>query len=145
MRWGIHPKILALLRRYRAMAIALSRRILGADGGAPAVAPVSPPAIAVAAMSPLPDEMLVRDRRSSGRWKVLGPAAVILVAATIGGTLYFRSRQATTRLTEKDTIVLSDFDNKTGDSVFDDTLKQGLSVQLEQSPFLDLLSERKGQ
>jgi serine/threonine protein kinase len=76
-------------------------------------------------------------------WKVLVPAALILVAAAIGGTLYFRSRQATTRLTDKDTIVLSDFDNKTGDSVFDDTLKQGLSVQLEQSPFLALVSERK--
>ena len=48
-----------------------------------------------------------------------------------------------TRLTDKDTIVLSDFNNKTGDSVFDDTLKQGLSVQLEQSPFLALVSERK--
>jgi tetratricopeptide (TPR) repeat protein len=46
-------------------------------------------------------------------------------------------------LTNKDTIVLSDFDNKTNDSVFDDTLKQGLSVQLEQSPFLNLLSDRK--
>jgi len=77
------------------------------------------------------------------RWKVLVPAALILVAAAIGGTLYFRSRQATTRLTDKDTIVLSDFDNKTGDSVFDDTLKQGLSVQLEQSPFLALVSDRK--
>ena len=76
-------------------------------------------------------------------WKVLVPAALILVASAIGGTLYFRSRQTTTRLTDKDTIVLSDFNNKTGDSVFDDTLKQGLSVQLEQSPFLDLLSERK--
>jgi hypothetical protein len=68
---------------------------------------------------------------------------VIILAAAIGGTFYFRSRQATTRLTDKDTIVLSVFDNKTGDSVFDDTLKQGLSVQLEQSPFLDLLSDRK--
>ena len=77
------------------------------------------------------------------RWKVLAPAALILVAAAIGGTLYFRSRQAMARLTDKDTIVLSDFDNKTGDSVFDDTLKQGLSVQLEQSPFLALVSERK--
>jgi len=76
-------------------------------------------------------------------WKALVPAALILVAAAIGGTLYFRSRQATTRLTDKDTIVLSDFDNKTDDSVFDDTLKQGLSVQLEQSPFLGLVSERK--
>ncbi|MGD0921693.1 MAG: winged helix-turn-helix domain-containing protein [Terriglobia bacterium] len=76
-------------------------------------------------------------------WKVLVPAAVILVAAAIGGTLYFRSRQTATRLTDKDTIVLSDFDNKTGDAVFDDALKQGLSVQLEQSPFLDPLSDRK--
>ena len=77
------------------------------------------------------------------RWKVLVPAVLILVAAAIGGTLYFRSRQAMARLTDKDTIVLSDFDNKTGDSLFDDTLKQGLSVQLEQSPFLALVSDRK--
>jgi tetratricopeptide (TPR) repeat protein len=76
-------------------------------------------------------------------WKVLVPAALMLVAAAIGGTFYFRSRQAMTRLTEKDTIVLSDFDNKTGDAVFDDTLKQGLSVQLEQSPFLALVSDGK--
>ena len=75
-------------------------------------------------------------------WKAVVPAAVILVAV-IAAAFYFRSRQGTTRLIEKDTIVLSDFDNKTGDSVFDDTLKQGLSIQLEQSPFLDLVSERK--
>ena len=76
-------------------------------------------------------------------WKALVPAALILVAAAVGGTLYFRSRQAMIPLTDKDTIVLSDFDNKTGDTVFDDTLKQGLSVQLEQSPFLALISEDK--
>jgi tetratricopeptide (TPR) repeat protein len=76
------------------------------------------------------------------RWKVLVPATLMLVAAAIGGTLYFRSRQAMA-LTDKDTIVLSDFDNKTGDAVFDDTLKQGLSVQLEQSPFLALVSDTK--
>jgi serine/threonine protein kinase len=76
-------------------------------------------------------------------WKVLVPAALMLVAAAIGGTLWFRSRHTTSRLTDKDTIVLSDFTNKTGDSVFDDTLKQGLSVQLEQSPFLALVSERR--
>ncbi len=75
--------------------------------------------------------------------RILVPAVLILVAVAIGGTLYFRSRQTATRLTDKDTIVLSDFDNKTGDAVFDDTLKQGLSVQLEQSPFLDLVSEDK--
>jgi len=76
-------------------------------------------------------------------WKVLVPAALMLVATAIGGTLYFRSRQAMARLTDKDTVVLSDFDNKAGDSVFDDTLKQGLSVQLEQSPFLALVSEQR--
>ena len=107
----------------------------------PPVAPVSSPAIAVAAMSPSPGETAARDRRYSRRWKVLVPAAAILIAAAIGGTFYYRSRQVMTRLTDKDTLVLSDFDNKTGDSVFDDTLKQGLSVQLEQSPFLALLSE----
>jgi DNA-binding winged helix-turn-helix (wHTH) protein/tetratricopeptide (TPR) repeat protein len=75
--------------------------------------------------------------------KVLVPIAVLLVAAAITGTLYFRSHPTTPRLTDKDTIILSDFDNRTGDPVFDDTLKQGLSVQLEQSPFLGLISERK--
>jgi len=97
----------------------------------------------VAAMSPSPGETAARDRRYSRRWKVLVPVALMLVAAAIGGTLYFRSRQAKARLTDKDTIVLSDFDNKTGDAVFDDTLKQGLSVQLEQSPFLAPLSDRR--
>ena len=80
---------------------------------------------------------------TSGRlWKILIPAAAILIAA-IGGWLYFRSHQTATALTEKDTIVLADFDNKTGDTVFDDTLKQGLFVQLEQSPFLELVSDNK--
>jgi len=80
-------------------------------------------------------------------WKILIPAAAILVAA-IGGVLYFRWQTAAkypaaAALTEKDTIVLADFDNKTGDALFDDTLKQGLSVQLQQSPFLDLVSDNK--
>jgi tetratricopeptide (TPR) repeat protein len=79
--------------------------------------------------------------RAAKIWQVAVP--VLLVALLLAGGLYFRSHQQSNRLTEKDTIVLSDFDNKTGDAVFDDTLKQGLSVQLEQSPFLDLLSERK--
>jgi len=116
---------------------------VGAQGSAPTVAPVSPPAISIPAMSPSPPMGAVREPPLRKRWEVLVPAVVILVAAAIGGTFYFRSRQTTARLTEKDTIVLSDFTNKTGDSVFDDTLKQGLSVQLEQTPFLALLSEDK--
>ncbi len=81
-------------------------------------------------------------------WKVLVPAAVILVAAAIGGAFYLRSRSATpvtkaTPLTEKDTVVLADFTNSTGDPVFDGTLKQALAVDLEQSPFLNILSDRR--
>jgi tetratricopeptide (TPR) repeat protein len=67
---------------------------------------------------------------------------VLLAAVLAAGGLYYRSRQAKP-LTEKDSIVLADFTNTTGDSVFDDTLKQGLSVQLEQSPFLNLVSDRR--
>ena len=68
------------------------------------------------------------------------PIAAALLAFVTGGYFYFHR---TPKLTDKDTIVLSDFDNKTGDAVFDDTLKQGLSVQLEQSPFLSLISDRR--
>jgi DNA-binding winged helix-turn-helix (wHTH) protein/tetratricopeptide (TPR) repeat protein len=137
-----HPRFIETLPRHGYRFIA-PVKAMGAQGTAPAASPVSSPAIAVTAMPPSPDETAARDRRDSGNWKVLVPATVVLVAAAIGGTLYFRSRQTTTRLTDKDTIVLSDFDNKTGDAVFDDTLKQGLSVQLEQSPFLALVSDRK--
>jgi tetratricopeptide (TPR) repeat protein len=75
------------------------------------------------------------------RWAAVTGATVLVIGLAVGGWLFF-SRKAHA-LTDKDTIVLSDFDNKTGDPVFDDTLKQGLSVQLEQSPFLALVSERR--
>jgi len=73
-------------------------------------------------------------------WKVLVPAALVVAALAAGGYFYLHP---TPKLTDKDSIVLGDFTNTTGDAVFDDTLKQGLSVQLEQSPFLDLISERR--
>src|SRR6266404_5977115 len=74
-------------------------------------------------------------------WKLLVPAAaaVVLIA---GGALWLNGRRATA-LSEKDTIVLADFENKTGDAVFDETLKQALAVDLDQSPFLNILSDRK--
>jgi DNA-binding winged helix-turn-helix (wHTH) protein/tetratricopeptide (TPR) repeat protein len=67
-------------------------------------------------------------------------AAIVVLAVGIAGGVLWRTRQAR-RLTEKDTIVLGDFANSTGDAVFDGTLREGLSVQLHQSPFLSLLSE----
>jgi len=82
------------------------------------------------------------------RLAALGAAAGLVVLVLSGVTAWslshreFASRRT---LTDKDTIVLADFDNKTGDSVFDDTLRQGLSVELQQSPFLTLISDRKVQ
>jgi tetratricopeptide (TPR) repeat protein/predicted Ser/Thr protein kinase len=75
-------------------------------------------------------------------WKLLVPVALVVVAGLIAGVFYFRSRPAAP-LTEKDSVVLADFENKTGDPVFDDALKQALVVQLGQSPFLNILSDRK--
>jgi eukaryotic-like serine/threonine-protein kinase len=87
-------------------------------------------------------------RGRSKLWRILLPAAVVLIAVLVAAGVYLRSRPGTnaakaTALTEKDTVVLADFDNKTGDAVFDDALKQALAVQLGQSPFLNILSERR--
>jgi len=95
--------------------------------------------IAAVTEAPLPAGL---EAKKNNLWKVAVPAAVLLLAALIAGWLFYPWRQVRT-LTDKDTIVLADIDNKTGDPVFDDTLKQGLSVQLEQSPFLALVSERR--
>lgn len=79
--------------------------------------------------------------RKSVRWEVAIGATVLAVGLAVGGWLFF-SRTAHA-LTDKDTIVLADFANTTGDPVFDGTLRQGLSSQLEQSPFLNLLSDQR--
>jgi len=74
------------------------------------------------------------------RWKIA--VAIAVVTTAIAAAAYFFARR-TPALTEKDTIVISDFSNSTGDPVFDDALKQGLAVQLAQSPFLAILSDEK--
>jgi serine/threonine protein kinase/tetratricopeptide (TPR) repeat protein len=81
-------------------------------------------------------------KTSAGRWKVILPAAATVLGLSIAGFFFF---PRTPRLTDKDTIVLADFANSTGDPVFDGTLRQGLAVQLEQSPFLSLVSEDRVQ
>jgi hypothetical protein len=68
--------------------------------------------------------------------------ALVVLAGVVGVGLYFRSRKAQA-LTEKDTIVLADFVNTTGDPVFDGTLRQALATDLEQSPFINILSDDK--
>jgi tetratricopeptide (TPR) repeat protein len=105
-----------------------------ASGSSPALAPsLSSSAMKVADVPAAAERTL---------WKILVPTAVVIFAVLIGSGLYLRSRPAPA-LTEKDTVVLAAFDNETGDAVFDDALKQALAVQLSQSPFLNILSERK--
>src|SRR6202142_1678358 len=80
------------------------------------------------------------------RLKFGGYILATALAALVAGGLYLRSRSArptATPLTEEDTIVLADFTNSTRDPVFDGTLKQALAVDLEQSPFLNILSDSK--
>jgi serine/threonine protein kinase/tetratricopeptide (TPR) repeat protein len=80
-------------------------------------------------------------RTSRVKWPLMIGAALVLLLLGIGGWLYFtRHAQA---LTDKDTIVLAEFANSTGDPVFDGTLRQGLSAQLDQSPFLSLISDER--
>ncbi len=79
--------------------------------------------------------------RKSIHWPAATGAAILIVALAVGGWLFF-SRKAHA-LTDKDTIVLADFTNTTGDTMFDGTLRQGLSVELEQSPFLSIISDQR--
>jgi len=78
--------------------------------------------------------------RPARHWKAIAAAAFAVLILVAGGYFYLHR---TPQLTEKDTIVLADFENKTGDPVFDDTLRQGLIVQLQQSPYLNLISDQK--
>ncbi len=109
------------------------------------VEPVS--ASSVAAASPAPTTLAgqasavsaVPAKARAVKWPILAGVAVVAVVLGVGAWLYFaRKAQA---LTERDTIVLSDFTNTTGDAIFDDTLKTALNVSLRQSPFLNVLSD----
>jgi tetratricopeptide (TPR) repeat protein/predicted Ser/Thr protein kinase len=75
------------------------------------------------------------------KWGV-GISLAVLLAIFAAAALYYHFRQRRV-LTEKDTVVLIDVDNKTGDPVFDDTLRQAIAIELAQSPFLNILSEQK--
>ena len=74
------------------------------------------------------------------KYGIAAAATLVLVA---GGFFLWQQRGRARPLTEKDTIVLADFENKTGDPVFDDTLRQGLIFQLQQSPYLSLIPDQK--
>jgi len=95
----------------------------------PVSAPIAAPSSASGAAQPA----------KSRRW-LLGSAAAVILALVAAGFFYNRRASA---LTEKDFILLTDFTNTTGDTVFDGTLKQALAVQLEQSPFLNVYPQER--
>ncbi|MGA7784058.1 MAG: protein kinase, partial [Candidatus Acidiferrales bacterium] len=80
-------------------------------------------------------------RRTGLGWKVWGGIAVLVLAAVAAGGYFYTHRAQA--LTMKGSIVVADFANTTGDTVFDQTLQQGLTVQLEQSPFLNIVSDQQ--
>jgi serine/threonine protein kinase/tetratricopeptide (TPR) repeat protein len=73
-------------------------------------------------------------------WLLIAASVLVLAACAVGGYFYLHRPP---KLTDKDTIVLADFANSTGDPIFDDTLKQALSASLRQSPFLNVLSDSR--
>jgi serine/threonine protein kinase/tetratricopeptide (TPR) repeat protein len=108
---------------------AAARASSGRISAAPSAPSVAPPVTPASAAPKLP-------------WKVIIPAAVVLIAAVVGGLLY-RSSHRGAALGAQDTVVVADFVNTTGDPVFDGTLKQALAVDLEQSPFLRVMPQAR--
>jgi serine/threonine protein kinase/tetratricopeptide (TPR) repeat protein len=116
--------------------------VSSSSGGAPAAsvppsAPAAQPASSASGSGSSPVAAAAPVGRT--RWYVAG-AAVLLVAVVASVFFYTRRPKA---LTEKDSILLTDFVNTTGDAVFDGTLKQALAVQLEQSPYLNVFPQEK--
>src|SRR5208283_4366703 len=102
---------------------------------------VPPPEASSGSISASATAVAAPQAASSKPWlKFVIPAAVIVVLAAIVGGIFFNKRQ-TAKITDKDLLILADFTNQTGDTVFDSTLKEALAIQLEQSPMLRLVSD----
>src|SRR2546427_695585 len=130
----------------------LQRLKRDSDSGRTAQQSVPVEAAASSATAPAPASSVSRPATSSAPaaqaakrlardWRFLAMATVLL-AALAAGALYWRSTKVHA-LTEKDSIVLADFVNTTGDAVFDGTLKEALAVKLQESPFLNVVPEQR--
>jgi len=125
-------------------AVAASSGTVAAVQDLPPVAPLPGSGSSVAAARPVSSaavpvaEVVARPPRKV--WTIAVPVVALLLAVAAGFFFYTRRSQA---LTEKDSILLADFVNTTGDAVFDGTLKQALAVQLEQSPYLNVLPQSR--
>jgi DNA-binding winged helix-turn-helix (wHTH) protein/tetratricopeptide (TPR) repeat protein len=136
------------------VAVAKLREALGDDAGNPhyiesipkrgyrflgqVAFPVDPPDRESAGPLPLAAIAPASGTTRSSRWILAGGLLLFVLAAVAACVFVLKPKKV---ITERDIVVLADFDNKTGDAVFDDTLRQGLAVQLEQSPFLSFVSD----
>jgi DNA-binding winged helix-turn-helix (wHTH) protein/tetratricopeptide (TPR) repeat protein len=136
------------------VAVAKLREALGDDAGNPhyiesipkrgyrflgqVAFPVNPPDREPAGRLPQVAIAPASGTTKSSRWILAGGLLLLVLAAVAAYVFHSKPKKV---ITERDMVVLADFDNKTGDAVFDDTLRQGLAVQLEQSPFLSLVSD----
>jgi serine/threonine protein kinase/tetratricopeptide (TPR) repeat protein len=93
--------------------------------------------------SAAPVQVESKSRAKSRRWEMVTVAAVLLVGLVVGWRLFYPHRVHA--LTDKDTVVLADFTNTTGDPVFDGTLRQAVAIQLEQSPFVKIMDDEQVQ
>jgi serine/threonine protein kinase/Flp pilus assembly protein TadD len=126
------------------------RAVATSSGSVPAARESGSSAVAIAAAAPSASShavaaapiSVITPPSSKKPWKILVPAALITLGLLIASIFYFRSRQSA-KLGEKDSVLLADFVNTTGDAVFDGTLKQALAVQLEQSPYLNIVPESR--
>ncbi len=113
------------------------------DSGRSATTRATPPSGVTAAAptppQPMPAAATITPTR---RWQMTGAAAAVMLAGVVATLFWMHGRHAQA-LTERDSILLADFVNTTGDSVFDQTLKQALAVQLGQSPFLNIVPEAR--
>jgi len=154
---GVHVVAPAASRSSESVPATPSPPVLILSASSPSAATASPaapsppvPASSAHISAEKPASAPVLETPKAKRSNLWIVAAALVLAALIGGGYYFmHSRapgtdsKASAPLTEKDTVVLADFDNSTGDPVFDGTLKQALAVDLVQSPFLNILSDRK--
>ena len=126
----------------QAVAAATTWPAIAGPNGAPAIetgpAPASAPTLAPSPSASGAKTSEVPGAKKSRRWQIIALAAVVVVASLVAGAVYLHRAPV---LTEKDTIVLSDFTNTTGDPVFDGTLRQALIVKFQESPFINILSE----
>jgi eukaryotic-like serine/threonine-protein kinase len=138
----------------RAVAASSGSVVAAQDSAStPVVQPPAPVSISAAALATVPSSSSVKvkvaespvepprsTKAKTSIWKIVIPVAFLLIVIAAGFFFYSRRSQV---MTEKDSILLADFVNTTGDPVFDGTLKQALAVQLEQSPYLNVLPQSK--